>query len=83
MSPLMIKTLCLGMCRTSEDSLLWHCVNIAVWMHYMDVNKRDVVKPRWELHNNAMSYFEQILEATPPENCSLMATYLLSQKSSE
>ena len=36
-------------------------------------------KARWELHKNAMSYFEQILEATLHNN-NCTATYLPSPK---
>ena len=34
-------------------------------MHHMDANKTHGEKTRWELHKNAMCYFEQILKATP------------------
>ena len=42
-------------------------VNITVWMHHMDANETHWDKARWELEKNAMSSFEQILEATPNE----------------
>ena len=32
-------------------------------MHYMDANNMHKEKARWELHKNATSYFEQILDA--------------------
>ena len=41
------------------------CVNTTAWMHHMDTNKMHRKKARRELCKNAMSYFEQILEATP------------------
>ena len=33
-------------------------------MHHMDANKMHKEKARWNLHKNATSYIEQILEAT-------------------
>ena len=36
-------------------------------MHHMDAEKMYWEKAEWELHKNAMSYIEQILEATPHE----------------
>ena len=41
------------------------CVNTTVWMHHMYPNKMPGEKAWWELHENATSYSEQILEATP------------------
>ena len=35
-----------------------------VWIHHMNANKMHGKKATWKLHKNAMSYFEQILEAT-------------------
>ena len=40
-------------------------------------------KATWELHKNATSYIEQILEATSPQNNSFMITYLPSLKLSK
>ena len=34
-------------------------------MHYLNVNKTAGEKARWQLHKNAASNFEQVLEATP------------------
>ena len=34
-------------------------------MHYLDVNKTAGEKARWQLHKNAASNIEQVLEATP------------------
>ena len=34
----------------------------------MDANKMHWEKAKWKQHKNATSYFEQILEATPPQN---------------
>ena len=43
------------------------CVDTTLWMHHMNADKMHREKTSWELHNNATSYFEQILEATPHE----------------
>ena len=40
-------------------------------MHHMDVNKAYREKAGRELHKNATSYFEQILEATPYETAAV------------
>ena len=34
-------------------------------MHYMDANKTEGEKAWWQLHKNAASNFQQVLEATP------------------
>ena len=53
------------------------CVNTTLWMHNMDADKTHREKVRWELHKNAMSYIEQILEATSYETTALWPlTYL-------
>ena len=39
----------------------------ALGMHHMDADKTHRDKVRWDLHKNATSYIEQILEATPHE----------------
>ena len=54
-----------------------------VWMHYMDANKMQGVKARWELHKNDTCYFKQILETTPTKNKMCTASYLQSQKLSK
>ena len=41
------------------------CVITTVWMHQMDTYKMHREKARSGLDENAMSYFEQFLEATP------------------
>ena len=41
------------------------CVSITVWMYLKDSNKMHRDKARWVLPKNAISYFEQILEAKP------------------
>ena len=41
------------------------CVNTKVLMHHMNIDEIYREKARVELHKNAMSYIEQILEATP------------------
>ena len=40
-------------------------VDTAVWMHYLDTNKTAGEEARRQLHNNASSNIEQVLEATP------------------
>ena len=40
-------------------------VNIAIWMHHMDANKTYGEKALCQLHKKAVSYIEQVLEATP------------------
>ena len=40
-------------------------VDTAVWMHYLDANKTAGEKARRQLHKNAASNIEQVLEATP------------------
>ena len=40
------------------------CVISATWMYHMDTDEEYREKARWEMHKNAMSYIEQILEAT-------------------
>ena len=39
-------------------------VDTALWMHYMDANKTDGEKAWRQLHKNAASNIEQVLEAT-------------------
>ena len=41
------------------------CVDTAIWMHYIDTNQTDGEKAWRQLHKNASSNFEQVLEATP------------------
>ena len=41
------------------------CVNTTVWVHYLDSNKMNGEKARWELHKKFMCYCEQILGAAP------------------
>ena len=52
-------------------------------MHYMDANKTNWEKARWELRKNVTSFFEQILQATPHETTGGKATYLLFYKPSK
>ena len=40
-------------------------VDTAVWMHYLDANKTAGEKARQQLHKNAASNIEQVMEATP------------------
>ena len=40
-------------------------VDTAMWMHYLDTNKTAGEKARRQLHKNAASNIEQVLEATP------------------
>ena len=39
-------------------------VDTAIWMHYLDANKTAGEKARQQLHKNAASNLEQVLEAT-------------------
>ena len=41
------------------------CIDTAIWMHYLDANKMVGEKARRQLHKNAASNIEQVLEATP------------------
>ena len=52
-------------------------------MHYLDADKTAGENARWQLHKNAASNIEQVLEATPPQSTNYMATYLPSQKLSK
>ena len=36
-------------------------------MHYMDANQTTGEKARWQIHKNAASNIEQVLEATSPK----------------
>ena len=49
----------------------------------MDFNKGKEKKPNWELHKDAVFYFEQILEAAPHTNCNCTATDFSSCKPSQ
>ena len=40
-------------------------INTAIWMHYMNSNKTAGEEARRQLHKNAASNLEQVLEATP------------------
>ena len=40
-------------------------IDTAVWMHYLDANKKAREKVRRQLHKNTASNIEQVLEATP------------------
>ena len=40
-------------------------INTAIWMHYLGANKTAGEKVRRQLHKNAASNIEQVLEATP------------------
>ena len=40
-------------------------IHTAIWMHYLDANKTAGEKARRQLHKNAASNIEQVLEATP------------------
>ena len=55
------------------------CVSTIVYLHHLDSNE----KARWELHKNAVYYFEQILEAAPNKTAALrpLASYLINHSS--
>ena len=40
-------------------------IDTAIWMHYLDTNKIAGEKARRQLHQNAVSNIEQVLEVTP------------------
>ena len=40
-------------------------IDTAIWKHYLDANKTAGEKVWWQLHKNAASNIEQVLEATP------------------
>ena len=40
-------------------------IGTAIWMHYLDANRTAGEKARRQLHKNAASNIEQVLEATP------------------
>ena len=40
-------------------------IDTAVWMHYMDANKRAGEEARRQSHKNVASNIEQVLAATP------------------
>ena len=42
-----------------------YCIDTALWMHYLDANKTAGDKARRQLHKNAASITEQVLEVTP------------------
>ena len=52
-------------------------------MHYLDANETAGEKFRRQLHKNAASNIEQVLEATPHTNTNYTATYLQSRKLSK
>ena len=60
-----------------SDEIKWDffpsgsCVNTTVQMHHMNADKMYWEKDWQKLHKNAMSYIEQILEATPHEKISV------------
>ena len=49
-------------------------VNSTIWMHHMDADKSYREKARQELHKNATSYTEQILEATSHNTAGLWSS---------
>ena len=52
-------------------------------MHYLDAFKTAGQKARQQLHKNAASNIEQVLEATPHKGTNYTATYLPSRKLSK
>ena len=40
-------------------------VDTAIWMHYLDANKKAGEKARRQLHKNAASNIEQVIEVIP------------------
>ena len=39
-------------------------IDTTIWMHYLDANKIAGEEARWQLHKNAPSNIEKVLEAT-------------------
>ena len=58
-------------------------IDTAIWMYYLDANKTAGEKARRQLHKNAASNIEQVLEATHHKAPTYMATYLPSRKLSK
>ena len=52
-------------------------------MHYLDTNKTAGEETRRQLHKNAASNIEQVLEAIPPQDTNYTATGLPSRKLSK
>ena len=48
-----------------KRSFFQDTVDTAIWIHYMDANKTNREKARWQLHKNAASNIEQVLAAIP------------------
>ena len=42
-------------------------IDTAIWMHYLDANKTAGEKDRRQLHKNAASNIERVIEVTPHE----------------
>ena len=61
---LIMISFCVSFYRSAVFPSSGH-VDTAIWMHYLDANKIPGVKARGKLHKNAVSYIEQVLEATP------------------
>ena len=55
-------------------------ISITVWLHYWEFNKTLREKARWELYNDAIFCFEEILEAVLHKTFTV--THLLSSKPS-
>ena len=58
-------------------------VDTAIWMHYIDANKKYWEKASLQLHKNAASNIEKFLATTIPENSSCATTYHPLQKLSK
>ena len=58
------------------------CVSTTVWLHHLDDNETPGEKARRELHNNDRCCSEQILEASPPQNCWCISSHKRSESSS-
>ena len=48
------------------------CVDTAIWLHYMDANSTNGEKAWRQLHKNAVSNFEQVLEATHHKSAAIL-----------
>ena len=52
-------------------------IDTAIWMHYLDANKTAEEEARRQLHKNAASNIEQVMEVTPDKAPSIRPHVLL------
>ena len=51
--------------KSDRTDKMKRSIDTAIWMHYLDANKTAGEEARRQLHKNAASNIEQVLEATP------------------